>query len=988
MRDFLWLRPFEPIPRPHGLREAGLGGAAVLVGLLLLPLPALADGQQTGTVMGTVVDVDDQPLPGVEVSLVAADGSRRTVTDGSGRYRFPTVRPGVVAVEASLLSLRQRKDAVVVYLGRTTTVPLRLEEADPDRPSDEVLPGPAESVQVVALAPLVDPDDTRVRSVVRREFLDVLPVERFYQSVALLLPDVVGGGDGNPNVGGALRGNNLFLIDGVDTTDPVTGLFGLNLAYEAIESVEVVTAGLPAELGRATGAAINVVTRSSDGYHRGTARILVEPDAGQSNYRQRPGPETLALEIEAANSEADDTEALAATLGGPLLANNRAWYFAAWQDGESSIRRPTLAGDLWDGGVGIEAGLLRFGWRLGENHSFDAQYTYDSASFLAFSPLLDSAENTTGKPQSAVFGGALIVPVPGDLAAITGLGQEGNFAKLDWNAVLGPAWTLEVTAAGQDRTLERSRSSRTGRSGDAIHADITSLADDFFELEPDDVFDVLTLYNGISDLGRELRPRGQGGLSIGWFGGGERLTHDLRLGFDYQSSESEVDLVLPGIENIDRQTGELATGQLFVDLGPDPVCLAGGPCGSYDPATGSFGPFLLINAPSRPVSRSRSEDLAIYVSDALRFGRWLVSLGLRWESQVTEEIGGGQLMDHRALAPRIGVKLDALGDGSVLYSLNLGRYYEPFPQGFVDSFVRPDFFYGSSSYLWAGVTDPACATADPNRLDSPCWLAAGVFDQEPLQAVPLDPDLRRSYMDEAVIGYERRLGPKLGLELYGVYRQWGDLWDDVIFLDPSRNQVTHLDAAKREHQALRLSIQKRFADRWQMLASITRSRTEGNLFGRRGDDTFFDFTDLGDGNLTNRFGPAPYDRPTQLRIFALCELPLGSSALTFGTAFAYGSGAPWQSIAIDTTRGAAVFLDPRGSRRLDEQMQWDLSLVADIDTGTDLELLTKLEIFNVLDAQTQVGVETDTALEGFGQPRGLVDIQEPRRLRFSIELRF
>ncbi|MEM8934215.1 MAG: TonB-dependent receptor, partial [Acidobacteriota bacterium] len=563
-----------------------------------------ADGTQTGLIAGAVTDADDHPVPGVQIRLDGPGGQRSAVSDSVGRYRFPSLRPGIYRLRASLLSLSAEANDVAVYIGRTTPVDLLLAEAETldDGAPNEVLPGPSESVQVVALAPLVDPLDTRVRSVVRREFLDVLPVERFYQSVALLLPDVAGGGDGNPNVGGALRSNNLFLVDGVDTTDPVTGLFGLNLAYEAVESVEVSTAGLPAEHGRVSGSVINVVTRSSGDEHRGSAYWLLEPTKG--DVRSRPGPDHLTAEIAAANSGDDDDQTVSATLGGPLSSDGGAWYFIGGNESDSTAMQPTLIGELWDGGVSIDAGVARLGWRFADSQTIELQYTLDSASSLAFSPLLINAENTVSKPPTSAFT-ALTVPTPGNLAAVSLLEQSGSFAKLDWGAVLGPAWTLNARVSTQDRELERSPATRVGITGNATHADITSLEEGSL-----DIFDEVAFWNGISDVGRELRPRRQVNLAAGWFGSRGRVDHDLRVGVDFQDTESETDLRVSGTPGFDRETGQPVAGQFFFDLGLDDECIDGGPCSSFDPVAGTFGPFFFLNMPVRPAVVSESTQSA------------------------------------------------------------------------------------------------------------------------------------------------------------------------------------------------------------------------------------------------------------------------------------------------------------------------------------------------------------------------------------------
>ena len=210
--------------------------------LLLGPGVLRADPQQTGLLTGVLLDGDGEPVPGVAVDARGPQIERQAVTDNAGRFRFPALGIGLYSLRAELLGLVATADGVLVSVNKTVTVELTL---SPPEDGSGIDSGVADWIRIVAEVPILDRYETRVGANVRFEFLEALPVERFYQSVALLLPGVAGGGDGNPNVSGGLRGANLYLIDGVDTTDPTTGLFGLNLAYESIDEVEVTTAAAP-----------------------------------------------------------------------------------------------------------------------------------------------------------------------------------------------------------------------------------------------------------------------------------------------------------------------------------------------------------------------------------------------------------------------------------------------------------------------------------------------------------------------------------------------------------------------------------------------------------------------------------------------------------------------------------------------------------------------------------------------------------------------
>ena len=64
------------------------------------------------------------------------------------------------------------------------------------------------------------------------------------------------------SVGSQRNFSNSFIVDGVSANDDAAGLAGMPLAVESVEQLQVVTSGGQAELGRALGGFVSVVTRS------------------------------------------------------------------------------------------------------------------------------------------------------------------------------------------------------------------------------------------------------------------------------------------------------------------------------------------------------------------------------------------------------------------------------------------------------------------------------------------------------------------------------------------------------------------------------------------------------------------------------------------------------------------------------------------------------------------------------------------------------
>ncbi len=69
------------------------------------------------------------------------------------------------------------------------------------------------------------------------------------------------------------------MVDGLSANDDAAGLSGITYGVDAIEQFQVITSGAQAELGRALGGYINVVTKSGTNLLRGTVYDYFRDDA-------------------------------------------------------------------------------------------------------------------------------------------------------------------------------------------------------------------------------------------------------------------------------------------------------------------------------------------------------------------------------------------------------------------------------------------------------------------------------------------------------------------------------------------------------------------------------------------------------------------------------------------------------------------------------------------------------------------------------------
>src|SRR5437899_4347590 len=122
------------------------------VGLLLTAPMALAQAS-VGAIEGTVLDANGAPLPGVtvEAKSPSLQGTRVTVTDNGGRFRFPALPPGVYSLTATLSGAQSvSQSGIGVALGGTITVPMTMSLTA------------KEAVVVSAQAPVIDTTKTTI----------------------------------------------------------------------------------------------------------------------------------------------------------------------------------------------------------------------------------------------------------------------------------------------------------------------------------------------------------------------------------------------------------------------------------------------------------------------------------------------------------------------------------------------------------------------------------------------------------------------------------------------------------------------------------------------------------------------------------------------------------------------------------------------------------------------------------------------------------
>ena len=128
----------------------------------------------------------------------------------------------------------------------------------------------------------------------------------------------------------------MFLLNGVDINDNLFGTANNLFIEDALDEVQVLTAGISAEYGRFSGGVINAVTKSGGNKFSGSFRTdLTNPD-WQDESRFEKDASTPAPPGPAPQRQLNII--YQATLGGPIL-KDRLWFFGADRRENSATRR-------------------------------------------------------------------------------------------------------------------------------------------------------------------------------------------------------------------------------------------------------------------------------------------------------------------------------------------------------------------------------------------------------------------------------------------------------------------------------------------------------------------------------------------------------------------------------------------------------------------------------------------------------------------------
>lgn len=832
-----------------------LGGRALMLALLalaVLPLPALAAGENYGQVSGYVYDPTGAPLSEVPLTLSGpAMQQPQTITSGEdGRYEFALVPPGDnYTLEVKVEGFTPiKRTGISVLLGRASPVDVKLEVLTETQ-------AVATYEIVTQVNPLINPDSAQTGAVLTAEKVANTPVFTQVQAIPQL---VAGVGPGNaPSSRGGLSRYGRSFVDGMDTTDVTDGSITAPLNFYAVENFEVVTGGMDAQYN-SLGMIENVVTKSGSNKYTYDVTMVLSPTWGNakafsaSNQNAAIGPFTQNTTPQ---SETSFYSPLV-SVGGPII-KDRLWFYASGQWNISHQESPiTLPGSP------LENRPKDTDTRLGR-----LKLTYQPTDKDRISVALNIDRNTISNNTSNSST---------DLGAESNIDRGGFFVIANYDRTLSENMLFQVSAgttykdahfgpqSGDDDAISHNDGSVTRFSPGGLNGRVSNLQDEAkrrFQFDPSLTFKL-------------DKHQMKGGLQIGY------LTGSLK---------------------------QSVTGnQRYTDN-------TGGVCDPDDPTTFQYCKtrFDYYNTAGEqaPLSTDASVlTMGAFLQDRFTVSRHLTVVGgLRFDAGRLYADDGQFITNLVGFGPRVSGTYDVFGDRNTLVTAFFGRSNDV-GDVFVSQHANPDLTQVTTS--WNGTSFNECSPFADG-----CPTSGGatgrIFDKDAKtpHVDELSVGLHQAVGDKAVVGADFTYRKYSNMWVDDEINQ---IWDAsgtriIGYVNGEQRSIVKIttpDDAWRDYKGLDLWAQGKVGA-WDMLANYTLAYSNGTV------GNYFD--GYGANPRMKYFAEGP--NPDDIRHTIKGSISYSTSfGLDFGVRFRYLTGTPlWMTMTNPTSGNGSLYRSPRGT---------------------------------------------------------------------------
>ena len=921
---------------------------------------------QTGTISGKVVDNEGNPLPGVTVTITSEaliKGTQSAITTPGGTCRFVFLPVGTYNVSFALQGFKTLvKEGVEVALRKTTTVNATLEVTTIE-----------ETITVVGETPVIDIKSSTIATNFTIEMLQKIPSARDPWVLMEMTPGMVmntqnigGSESGQQSRGyahGTMSDQTAYNMDGIQVTDAAaSGATAMYFDFDSFEEISIETGAHSTDI-QTSGVVLNMITKSGGNKFSGGISLYGETESLQANNIPEDDP---AYEGVGFGNPTDYVYDYGGDLGGPII-KDRLWFYSAFR--RTEINRFVIGYEV-DGNPGLEYTDLKhwvgkLTWQITDNNKFMGWVNYDAKA------MPNRSAGPRRPPETTYF-----------------QDSPSWFYHLEDTWTLSPDLLLNVKFGWYNMYYQLAPQDSVDMSQPAV---LVYYSEPYRRMYDDAYYQYTWYYSDRYAL------TAYADYFKDDFLGGD---HELKVGFEYQKTPFRTTRKYPGNHT------------LYVD---------------YPDRTGAYQVWTF-----REVEWSQTNEIySAYVQDTFTLSKYLtINFGLRfdstymhtnettvpgnmWTDYYTERTGEPvplhapakkNVVHWNTLYPRIGFTFDLFNDGNNVFKANFARY--SFQASYEPAWRVIETSYWEVDYSWDDANGDKMAQT--NELGS---IRYTDFATE----YEIDSDLKSPYVDEFTVGFERKLTNDLGFSVNFLYRKNKRfMWTDNRALDPQVDYIpltiqdpgpdgdlgTGDDGGnitvyemnddkigvidyfiherpgyEESYRGVEFVLNKRYADKWQLMASLTYGKTNVTRPLEAVDDP---------NNQQFQDGvPQWNNAPLIIKVMGSVELPFG---FTFGGFINYRSGFPSQRYFYERLNQGDVEVETQkyGSERYPNLLVADFRLSKIFRLGKFGVFEVMADVFNIFNKNTTL----DWDQESWSGYQDIFTVLAPRILRLGVKWQF
>ncbi len=913
-----------------------------VLALVLSAAPAFAQ-RTTGSVVGTVTDESGALLPGVTVTIKgdAIVGVQTDVTNDKGFYRFAALPPGTYTLTYAISGFATvNRPGLKISVGGTNEENTALKVSTRAEEVTVIAEGAVVDTQSNQVSTNYDKDWVRNAPIARNTFFDLInAAPGVNQAVA---------GDSRSTSLGSSTSDNSYQLDGTDFTAPLTGAAWPWPNTDAIEEIEVLSLGAPAEYGNLQGAVFNVVTRQGSNVFHGDANFYLQTDS-------LTGRNTTEAEDGGVPFHRDKFHDATFQLNGPIV-KDKLWFFASYQY-QRDYKSPVGLPKEFPNKDEADRVFGKINWQISPKHKVMFAYHDDYYRI----PCIDNACNEFTDPSTVKV-------------------EHGH----------NPSPNVTYTSVFSDKTYMEARvSGFYGKDhADPLKGDEPRVKPRYLDLDTGQITGgIYSWYDG--DIWKTAASVKVSHFADKFLGG----SHDFKFGVQANDGGSDY---LGGYNDYIRTYSGVPTYAYAYET-PGHVAGKTKGIGFFIDDTFRVNPRLSLNLGVR------------YDYNKAGFGSYdLVDREGKPTGQRTPAVD--KLFSWNTVSPRIGFNWKLTADGRTVLKAHFGRYYRGIITGEYQTMAAsaPRIVSFSGEYDEAGnridealYQDNSQLRVDPNyKAPYTDQFIAG-FERE----IVKDFGVSVNYVYKKTQrpgGYRDTTGvyaPAIYSDTEGIDATGQDIPVLALESDPTESTflLTNPSELHATFHGVTIQLTKRMSNHWQMVGSLVLSKNTGRLpssksgpidepvsavisdsrrFGRNPND------------LTNTDGRIISDRPVTGKIQLVYEAPLG---FLFGLNYTYQQGRPFGRLVhldgeiygLDTDIRAETI---DGSRRVGSWNIVDLRAQKAFSLGKTASFAVFADALNLFNNAAYDGIGSSLGTsEAFGQP---TDFILPRRLMVGAKFTF